>query len=139
MDVDLQRFVDAQDAGGSYRAALAELQRGRKTGHWIWYVLPQLAGLGRSAMSEHYGISGRKEALAYLAHPVLGPRLRTCTEALARHADSTAEQVLGSIDAMKVRSCMTLFDAVAPAEPVFGQVLDQWYDGRPDPETVRRL
>jgi len=135
---DLQRFVDAQDTGGTYRAALAELTAGRKTTHWMWFVLPQLAGLGRSAMAQRYAISGAEEARAYLAHPVLGPRLRECAAALTALGTGDAVAVLGGIDAQKLHSSMTLFAAVS-AEPVFGAVLDQYFAGRPDPGTTSLL
>lgn len=135
---DLQRFVDAQ-AGGTYESALGELRTGRKRGHWIWFVLPQLRGLGLSATSQHYGISGLDEARAYLAHPVLGPRLRQCFEVLAGLDETDPVQVLGGVDAVKVRSCATLFAAAAADEPVFTSVLERWYGGRPDEGTISRL
>src|SRR6201996_8343465 len=101
---DLQRFVDAQEGGGAYSDALAELRDGRKRGHWIWFVFPQIAGLGSSPMSQAYAIGSLAEARAYLAHPVLGPRLRECCEALlATDPSQSAEQILGAIDALKVR------------------------------------
>lgn len=136
---DLQRFVVAQDAGGTYAAALAELQRGRKTSHWMWFVFPQLAGLGRSTTAQFYALAGRDEAVAYLAHPVLGPRLRACTNALIDLESSDAEEVLGTVDAVKLRSSITLFAAVAPDEPVFAQVLDRWFGGVPDSATTALL
>ncbi|TNM64312.1 DUF1810 domain-containing protein [Streptomyces sp. NP160] len=135
---DLQRFLDAQ-AGGTYEAALAELRAGRKRGHWIWFVLPQLRGLGLSPTSQHYGISGPDEASAYLAHPVLGPRLRQCFEVLAGLEETDPVRVLGSVDAVKVRSSATLFAAAAPQEPVFARVLERWYGGRKDDATTSRL
>jgi uncharacterized protein (DUF1810 family) len=135
---DLQRFVDAQ-AGGTYEAALAELRAGRKRGHWIWFVLPQLRGLGLSATSQHYGVSGLAEARAYLAHPVLGPRLRQCFEVLAGLEETDPVRVLGGVDAVKVRSSATLFAAAAPGEPVFTTVLGRWYGGHPDEATTSRL
>jgi uncharacterized protein (DUF1810 family) len=134
---DLQRFVAAQE--GVYPGALAQLRRGNKTGHWMWFVFPQIAGLGLSAMSQRYAISGLAEARAYLAHPVLGPRLRECAQAVAAHADRTAEQIFGAIDALKLRSSMTLFLRADPDEPVFAQVLAQFFDGTPDEATDRRL
>jgi uncharacterized protein (DUF1810 family) len=134
----LQRFVDAQDSRGTYDQALAELRSGRKTSHWMWFVLPQLAGLGRSAMAQRYGISGLAEARAYLAHPVLGPRLRECARALAELDTDDPVAVLGGIDAQKLRSSMTLFAAVSD-DPVFGQVLDQYFAGEADPATTSRL
>jgi uncharacterized protein (DUF1810 family) len=135
---DLQRFVDAQD-GGTYDAALAELRAGHKRGHWMWFVLPQLAGLGRSATAQHYAISGLAEARAYLAHPVLGPRLRECAAALAELDTADPVAVLGGVDAQKLRSSMTLFAAAAPDEPVFTRVLDHYFGGAEDPGTTRLL
>jgi uncharacterized protein (DUF1810 family) len=136
---DLQRFVDAQDGGGTYGRALAELRAGAKRSHWMWFVFPQLAGLGRSATAQHYAISGLPEASAYLAHPVLGPRLLECAGALTQLDVTDPVAVLGSIDAQKLRSSMTLFAAAAPDEPVFGQVLEQFFGGARDPETTARL
>jgi uncharacterized protein (DUF1810 family) len=136
---DLQRFVDAQDAGGTYDTALAELRAGRKRSHWMWFVFPQVAGLGRSAMAQRYAVSGPDEARAYLAHPVLGPRLLDSARALLTLGTGDAVAVLGGIDAQKLQSSMTLFAAVAPDEPVFGQVLDQFFAGVRDPGTTSRL
>ena len=136
---DLQRFVDAQDSGGTYDAVLAELRAGAKRGHWMWFVLPQLAGLGRSATAQHYAISGLAEARAYLAHPVLGPRLRECAAALAELDTADPVAVLGGVDAQKLRSSMTLFAAAAPDEPVFTRVLDHYFGGAEDPGTTRLL
>lgn len=132
---ELDRFVQAQE--GQYQRALAELRSGRKTGHWIWFVLPQLRGLGRSSMAQQYGIASASEAKAYLAHPVLGPRLFECLDALLA-ADGSAEHILGSIDAMKVRSCVTLFSQVSD-DARLGAVLDRFYDGQPDPLTLGAL
>jgi len=137
--VDLERFVSAQDGVGTYDAALCELRAGRKTSHWMWFVFPQLAGLGRSATAQRYALSDLAEARAYLAHPVLGPRLREVTSAVAVLDDADPAQVLGSVDALKLRSSMTLFARAAPAEELFGRVLQQWYAGEPDPATVRLL
>jgi uncharacterized protein (DUF1810 family) len=136
---NLERFVVAQDEHGRYDRALAELRQGRKTGHWIWYVFPQLAGLGRSELSRRFAIASLAEARAYLRHEVLGPRLRECAAVVAATRDSTAEQIFGGIDAMKVRSCLTLFLRADPAETVFQQVLDRHFDGLPDPNTDRLL
>lgn len=133
---DLQRFVSAQDELGTFDGALRELRAGRKRSHWMWFVFPQLAGLGRSSTAEHFGIHGADEASAYLAHPVLGPRLRECTRALADLDESDPVTVLGPVDALKLRSSMTLFAAVAPDEPTFLAVLNQYYDGEPDPRTL---
>ena len=134
---DLARFVQAQD--GHYAQALAELQAGRKRSHWIWYVLPQLRALGRSAMAREYGIQGLDEAVAYLAHPVLGPRLVACVQALLAHRDRSATAILGEIDAMKFRSCLTLFHAAAPEVPCFADALRVFYQGMPDVQTLRLL
>jgi len=136
---DLQRFVDAQDRGGTYEHALAELRAGRKTSHWMWFVFPQIAGLGRSPTAQRYAIASPAEAQAYLAHPVLGPRLRECARALLGHAGLTAEDILGGIDAMKLRSSMTLFARAAPDEPVFAQVLERYFGGAEDEATLRRM
>lgn len=135
----LDRFVAAQ--ARDYAVALAELQRGRKTSHWIWYVFPQIDGLGRSDMAQRYAIADLDEARAYLAHPLLGARLREATAALLAHAGRhSAEAILGDIDAMKVRSSMTLFE-VADSETgsVFAACLDAFYAGNRDPETLRRI
>ncbi|MGE0219997.1 DUF1810 domain-containing protein [Mycolicibacterium sp.] len=133
---DLQRFVDAQDR--VYPTVCAELRAGAKRSHWIWFVFPQLRGLGRSATAEFYGISGLAEASAYLAHPVLGARLRECAGLLADVEGRSARQVLGYPDDMKVRSSMTLF-ARAGDDAVFRTVLDRFYDGREDPATLALL
>jgi uncharacterized protein (DUF1810 family) len=136
---DLARFVAAQDAGGSYQQAVAELRNGRKVSHWMWYVFPQIAGLGQSPTSQLYAIGSADEASAYLAHPVLGPRLRECAGILAGLSDRTAEHIFGGIDAMKLRSAMTLFRHAAPDEPLFATVLDQYFGGAADPATERLL
>jgi uncharacterized protein (DUF1810 family)/tRNA(Arg) A34 adenosine deaminase TadA len=135
----LQRFVTAQDAGGTYDRAAAELRAGRKTSHWMWFVFPQIAGLGYSPTARAYAITSLAEARAYLAHPVLGPRLTQCAAILAGLDGRTAEQVFGEIDALKLCSSMTLFRHAAPGEPVFGQVLDQYFDGIPDSATEQRI
>jgi uncharacterized protein (DUF1810 family) len=136
---DLDRFVAAQDDGGTYRRAVAELRAGEKTGHWMWFVFPQIAGLGFSAMSQRYAIASLDEARAYLRHDVLGPRLRVCAGIVAATADRSAEDIFGGIDAQKLRSSMTLFLRADPAERVFRAVLDGHYGGVPDAETDRRL
>jgi uncharacterized protein (DUF1810 family) len=136
--MDLERFVTAQDSGGTYRRAVAELRHGRKTSHWMWFIFPQIAGLGRSATAQMYAISNLAEAQAYLAHPVLGPRLVECTEILASHRGLSAEQIFGGIDAIKLRSSMTLFARADPDQAIFSQVIDQYFAG-PDPETDRRI
>jgi uncharacterized protein (DUF1810 family) len=135
----LQRFVEAQDGDGTYERALAELRAGRKTSHWMWFVFPQIAGLGRSEMSRRYAISSAEEARAYFDHPVLGPRLVECARALLEHEGRSATEIMGGIDATKLRSSMTLFAAVAPEEPAFRQILDRYFDGEPDEATTRRL
>ena len=137
MPHDLDRFVVAQEH--VYAGALEELRRGRKTGHWIWFIFPQVAGLGYSDMSRRYAIASLDEARAYLAHPVLGARLRECASALLATNHGTAEDILGGTDAMKVRSSMTLFHRAAPDEPLFTQVLDRFYRGAPDAATDARL
>jgi uncharacterized protein (DUF1810 family) len=136
---DLARFVAAQDELGTYDRALAELRRGQKTGHWMWFVFPQVAGLGMTAMSQRYAISSLGEARTYLRHDVLGPRLRACASVVSETSGRTAEQIFGGIDALKLRSSMTLFLRADPTEPVFQRVLDAYYDGQPDPATDRLL
>ena len=135
---DLERFVAAQDAGGTYDRVIAELQRGRKASHWMWFVFPQIAGLGRSATSREFAISGLDEAKAYLQHAVLGPRLLACTDLVLETQGRTAEDIFGGIDAQKLHSSMTLFLRAAPDEPRFAQVLDRYFDGVPDPATDQR-
>ena len=134
---DLARFVRAQRT--DYAGAVAELRRGHKVGHWIWYVFPQIAGLGMSPTSQHYAISSLAEARAYLAHPDLGPRLIECARLLLSTPNRSADQILGGIDALKVRSSMTLFGLADPEEPVFREVLERFYHGRPDTRTVELL
>ncbi len=134
---DLQRFVDAQ--AGTYTQALAELRAGRKTGHWMWFVLPQVAGLGRSATAQHYAVSGLDEARAYLAHPVLGPRLVECARVLAELDGRDPVAVFGDVDAAKLRSSMTLFAHADPSQPVFRAVLEQYFGGQEDEATTSRL
>jgi uncharacterized protein (DUF1810 family) len=136
---DLERFVDAQDSAGSYQQALTELRAGRKRSHWIWYVFPQIKGLGMSPTSQHFGIAGLAEAQAYLAHPVLGPRLLTCAQTLLELDGSDPVAIFGSLDAMKVRSSMTLFARADPAQPVFSEVLDRYFGGHADRATIDRL
>jgi uncharacterized protein (DUF1810 family) len=136
--VDLERFVTAQDSGGTYQQAVAELREGRKPSHWMWFIFPQIVGLGRSATAQAYAINNLAEAQAYLAHPVLGPRLVECAQLVASHRGLSAEQIFGGIDAIKLRSSMTLFAHADPDQKVFGQVIDQYFED-PDPETVRRV
>jgi uncharacterized protein (DUF1810 family) len=136
---DLERFVAAQDDGGTYDRALAELTAGRKTSHWMWFVLPQIAGLGSSPMAQRYAVRSLDEARAYLAHPVLGPRLLDTARAVATGPAPDAVSLLGSVDAQKLRSSMTLFARAAPDEPVFRSVLDRYFGGGTDPATAARL
>ncbi|MDR7158714.1 DUF1810 domain-containing protein [Arthrobacter sp. BE255] len=131
----LERFVDAQDSGGTYGQALAELQLGRKTGHWMWFIFPQIAGLGSSPTSVRYAISTLAEAQAYLKHDVLGPRLLESAAAIETHAGQPAVDILGGIDARKLQSSMTLFLRAAPGETIFKTVLADFFDGQPDPAT----
>jgi uncharacterized protein (DUF1810 family) len=135
----LERFAQAQDAGGTYQRAVAELRAGRKVSHWMWFVFPQVAGLGFSAMSQRYAISGLAEARAYLNHPVLGPRLTECARVVAGTEGRTADDIFGPVDAMKLRSSMTLFAAAAPDEPVFGEVLAKYFGAVPDDATLAHL
>lgn len=136
---DLQRFVAAQDAAGTYQRAAAELRAGRKTSHWMWFVFPQIAGLGYSPMARTYAITSLPEARAYLAHPVLGARLSECAAILAGLPDRAAEQIFGEVDALKLRSSMTLFMHAAPGEPVFREVLERYFGGIPDSATEQRI
>jgi uncharacterized protein (DUF1810 family) len=137
----LDRFVTAQDRGGTYQRAVAELRAGEKRSHWMWFVFPQIAGLGMSTMSQKYAISSAEEARAYLAHPVLGPRLAECAAIVAATEGRPADHVFGPVDAMKLRSSMTLFAAAAgPAGPaVFTQVLEKFFGGVPDEATAALL
>jgi uncharacterized protein (DUF1810 family) len=135
----LERFVSAQNDGGTYQDAVGELRTGRKTTHWMWFVFPQIAGLGRSGTAQYYAIGSLEEAKAYLAHPVLGPRLLDCAGILAGLSGRSAEQIFGDIDAMKLRSCMTLFMHADPAADVFRLVLDQYFSGIADPATEQHL
>lgn len=136
-DSDLQRFVKAQ--APVLQAVRAELAAGRKRSHWMWFVFPQLRGLGRSETARFYGLSGRQEALDYLQHPLLGPRLRECTAQVLAHRHLDLRTIFGTPDDLKFRSCMTLFAAVAPDEPLFGQALASFCGAQPDPQTVALL
>lgn len=136
MKDDLERFVEAQ--AEIWPQPLEELARGRKTSHWMWFVFPQLRGLGRSATAQYYGIRDLDEARRYLAHPVLGPRLRAACEAMLAHAGTSPEAILGPVDALKLRSCATLFKAAGGGEP-FEAILTSFYNGKPCPETLRML
>ncbi len=137
MEYDFDRFVDAQRL--VYRSVLDELRRGRKSGHWMWFIFPQVAGLGSSEMSRFFAISSLDEARAYLAHPLLGPRLCECAAVVAATRGRTAEQIFGAVDAMKLRSCMTLFHRASADEPVFRHVLERLFDGASDDATDARL
>ncbi|HEX6375625.1 MAG TPA: DUF1810 domain-containing protein [Allosphingosinicella sp.] len=137
VDGRLERFVAAQ--APVYAAALAELKAGRKSSHWMWFVFPQLAGLGRSDMARYYGIASADEARRYLAHPLLGARMRECTAALLAHRGRSAEQMLGAVDAIKLRSSMTLFESVAEEPGPFAAALEAFFGGERDRETLRRL
>src|ERR1700760_2653415 len=136
---ELERFVVAQDSGGTYQGALAELRRGRKTSHWMWFVFPQVAGLGQSPTSRRYAISSMAEARAYLRHPVLGPRLDAAARVLTELGGDDADRIFGGLDAQKLRSSMTLFHRADPEAPPFGAVLARYFGGRADPATDRLL
>jgi uncharacterized protein (DUF1810 family) len=137
----LQRFLDAQEAGGTYDRAVAELRAGSKRSHWMWFVFPQIAGLGRSPTAQEYAIGSLDEARAYLDHPVLGPRLLECAQILGELSkrSASAQDVFGGIDALKLRSSMTLFAHAAPDQDVFRRVLDVYYGGVEDPATTTLL
>jgi uncharacterized protein (DUF1810 family) len=135
----LERFVDAQDLNGIYEQAVSELRAGQKVSHWMWFIFPQIAGLGRSSMSEKFAISSLDEAQAYLRHPVLGPRLTSCARTVMEINGKSAVEIFGRMDAAKLRSSMTLFMNAAPDEPVFGAVLDKYFNGAPDKATVDLL
>ncbi len=137
MSDDLERFVTAQDP--VYEGVLAELRVGHKTGHWMWFVFPQIAGLGRSETSRFYAIASLDQARAYLAHPVLGPRLRAASALVLKSTATSADAMFGPVDAQKLRSCMTLFHRADPDEPVFGAVLDRFFAGSPDSATDEAL
>jgi len=133
----LRRFLEAQQ--GTHAAALSEIGAGRKTTHWMWFVFPQLAGLGQSPMARRYAIRSLREARNYLAHPVLGARLRECVGALQALGETTAEDVFGPVDAMKLRSSLTLFAEAAPAEPLFAAALARWFPKGKDRQTLDLL
>ena len=136
-DGRLGRFLEAQEF--CYPEVLAELRRARKTTHWMWFIFPQVAGLGSSAMSQRFAIGSLEEARAYLDHPVLGARLRECSDLLLGTSERSAEEIFGSIDAMKLRSCMTLFARAAPDERLFRDVLARYFDGVEDAATATLL
>ncbi len=133
----LSRFVQAQS--GIYDQALHEIRQGRKRSHWMWFVFPQVAGLGMSSTSQHYAIQSVAEAEAYLSHPTLGPRLRECTEAVLAVDGRSAREIFGTPDDLKLRSCATLFARVSPAGSIFHQLLDKYFQGDPDPKTLGLL
>jgi len=133
----LSRFLEAQDA--TYQQALDELRAGHKRSHWSWYIFPQVAGLGSSRMSVVYAITSLEEATAYIAHPVLGFRLRECVAAMNRHAGTSAEEILGAVDAQKFRSCLTLFAQAGSSEAVFRDGLDKHFNGQQDATTLAIL
>ena len=135
----LERFVSAQNQADTFATAAAELRAGAKRGHWMWFVFPQIAGLGQSPTSRRYAIASLDEARAYMAHPVLGPRLIDCARILCELGGRTAQDIFGGIDAIKLRSSMTLFARAAPDNPVFDQVLDAYFGGVPDEATDRLL
>ena len=135
--MDLERFVAAQDP--IYDRVVTELRAGRKTTHWMWFVFPQIAGLGRSPASVRYALASLDEARAYLDHPVLGARLRECTQIVADHSGLTAFDIFGGIDALKLHSSMTLFAHAAPDDPLFKTVLDRYFDAQADPNTLDRI
>jgi uncharacterized protein (DUF1810 family) len=135
----LRRFVLAQDEDGTYDRAVRELQAGRKQSHWMWFVFPQIAGLGHSPMARQYAISALPEARAYLEHPVLGPRLLECANLLTTISGSTADDILGAVDAQKLHSSMTLFARADPDQRVFQDVLDQYFEGKDDDATTSRV
>lgn len=134
---NLDRFVEAQ--AGIYDQALAEIRAGRKRSHWMWYVFPQVAGLGNSPTSVRYAIVNRDEAAAFLAHPILGPRLLQCAEAVLQIDGRSALEIFGSPDDLKLRSSATLFAAVSPDASVFHRIIDKYFDGQRDPRTVELL
>jgi uncharacterized protein (DUF1810 family) len=139
MGIDINRFVKAQEETYSgYAQALNEIKAGRKTSHWIWYIFPQLRGLGRSGMADFYGIADREEAEQYLNHDVLGARIREITEGLLEHKGKSALDILGHIDAIKVRSCMTMFDCISPND-IFAEVLSSFYEDERCIRTIRRM
>ena len=134
---NLQRFVDAQ--ARVYAWVLAELRDGQKRSHWMWFIFPQIAGLGSSSMAQRFAISGRSEAEAYLNHSVLGPRLRECTELVNQVSARTVEEIFGYPDDLKFHSSISLFHLVAPGDELFRRALDKYFAGQLDPETVARL
>ena len=130
MEMTINRFIEAQKgAYADYIQALNEIKQGKKISHWVWYIFPQVKGLGHSNMANYYGIVDKEEAKQYLAHEVLGARIREITEALLAHKGKKASDILGNIDAKKVRSCMTMFDCISPND-IFAEVIESFYDGK---------
>lgn len=134
-EFQLDRFLDAQQ--GAYDIALEELRNGKKRSHWIWYIFPQLRGLGASSASYTYGVVSLAEARAYLGHPILGQRLREATNAMLAHRSMTADSILGELDALKFRSCLTLFSLADPAETIFTDALEYFFGGERDSRTIQ--
>jgi len=134
---DLLRFVDAQTS--SYERACEELRRGRKQSHWMWFIFPQIRGLGHSPMANKYGIASLEEAEAYMRHPILGPRLKNCVEIVLKIENRSAEQVFGKPDDLKFRSCLTLFTRVGEENQIFKDALQKYFAGKPDQMTIDRL
>ncbi len=137
MEFDIERFIEPSNR--MYDIALAEIKRGKKQSHWMWYIFPQLKGLGKTSTSELYGIASIEEAQAYLVHPVLGARLRKITQAVLNVKDKTAFEIFGTPDYLKLKSCMTLFKIAAPKEIIFQEVIDSYYMGYDDGLTVIKL
>jgi len=135
--MDFQRFLDAQEP--VYEQVLRELRAGNKTSHWMWFIFPQLRDLGRSSTARFYGIENRTDAMQYLAHPVLGPRLKQCAQIMLTHKGRSAQDILHDPDYLKFRSCMTLFQLADPTEPIFKETLDAFYRGLPDDMTEQLL
>ena len=135
----LSRFVDAQNRSGQYQEVVSELRAGRKLTHWMWYIFPQVKGLGRSWNANEYAIGSLAEAQAYLRHPLLGPRLSECSQLVLAVDGKSARAIFGATDEVKLRSCMTLFARADPRQAVFRQVLDRYFQGSEDPETIKRL
>ena len=133
----LQRFVQAQDL--VYESVCNELSLGEKTSHWMWFVFPQLKGLGRSPIAKHYGLESATEAQEFWSHPILGPRLKECTQFVLAQPNTTARDIFGSTDDVKFKSCMTLFARVVPGEPCFKEALTRFFNGKPDESTLQML
>jgi uncharacterized protein (DUF1810 family) len=138
-EVDLTRFIEAQNSGNAYESAIRELRAGRKLTHWMWFVFPQVAGLGRSATSRYFAIRSLGEARAFMRHPVLGPRLAECAQILADLAERDAVSIFGEVDAQKLHSSLTLFAHAAPDVPIFERLIDRFFGGTQDPSTLELL